>query len=438
MKEQNAENTMGRKMRMKAVVLAAGEGQRLRPLTLTRPKHMIQIGGKPLLEHVLVALREAGIKEVLVVVHYKAERIKEYFGDGSNIGMKIGYLHQKEIKGTANAFSLAEKHLEDDFLALYGDLLITAKTVQSALTLHRKSKPAATLTTLHVEHPEYYGIIKTEGGRVVEIIEKPSPDIAAGKPINAGIYVFTPAICEAIERTKASPRGEQEITDSIRILIHDGRKVVAANLSAEDWLDIGKPWDLLDANTRVLTKMKPEVLGRIEEDAHLLGSVFVGEGARIRSGAYIEGPAYIGEGSDIGPNCYIRPYTSVGGKSRIGNGCEVKNSILMDGVHIGHLSYIGDSVIGEGCNLGAGTISANFRFDNGSVKMQVKGEVVDSGRAKLGVIMGDNVKTGVGALFMPGVKVGCNSWIGPNLVVKRDVPSDTIIILKQQFEQRSH
>ena len=423
---------------MKAVVLAAGEGQRLRPLTFTRPKHMIQIGGKPLLEHVLVALSEAGIKEVHMVVHYKAEKIKEYFGDGSNLSMKIEYLHQKEIKGTADAFSLAEDRVKDDFLAVYGDLLVTPQAIRSALSRHKKSKPAATLTTLQVEHPEHYGIIRTERGRVVEIVEKPSPEVAVGMPINAGIYVFSMKVFEAVRLTEASPRGEQEITDSIRMLIEDGEKVVAAKLSVEDWLDVGKPWDLLDANTRALTKAKPKLLGLVEEGARLLGSVHVSKEARIRSGTYIEGPVYIGEGSDIGPNCYIRPCTSIGRKVRIGNGCEVKNSIIMDGVHIGHLSYIGDSIIGEKCNLGAGTISANFRFDNESVKMQVKGELVDSGRAKLGVIMGDNVKTGIGTLFMPGVKVGCNSWIGPNLVVKRDVPSDTILLLKQQIEHKGH
>jgi bifunctional UDP-N-acetylglucosamine pyrophosphorylase/glucosamine-1-phosphate N-acetyltransferase len=183
--------------------------------------------------------------------------------------------------------------------------------------------------------------------------------------------------------------------------------------------------------------LEPEVLGSVEEGSYLAGSVYVGEGVRIRSGAYIEGPTYIGEGSDIGPNCCIRPHTSIGRKVRIGNACEVKNSIVMNGVHIGHLSYLGDSVIGEGCNIGAGTILSNFRFDSGTVKMRVKGRLVDSGRSKLGVMMGDNAKTGVGSLFMPGVKVGCNSWIAPNLVVNRDVPSDTILILRQRFERRS-
>jgi len=422
---------------MKAVVLAAGEGQRLRPLTFTRPKHMIPIGGKPLLEHLFVALKEAGIKDALVVVHYKAERIKDYFGDGSRLGMRINYAFQKEMLGTADAFGFAENYVDGDFFAVYGDLLLTSGVIESVLDLHNEAKPAATLTAVHVEHPEYYGVLKTEGQEVIGIVEKPSPEVAADNPINAGAYVFSREIFEAIRRIKTSPRGEREITDSIRLFIEEGKLVVAAKIPAEEWLDVGKPWDLLEANTRVLTRIKPEVLGSVEENVHLKGQIFVSEGATIRSGAYIEGPAFIGEASDVGPNCYIRPYTSIGRNVRIGNACEIKASIIMDRVHIGHLSYIGDSVIGEECNLGAGTITANLRFDDGTVKMRVKGEVVDSGRRKIGVIMGDNVRTGIGAIFMPGKTVGCNSWIGPNLVVNEDVPSDSIMILKQQIERRS-
>jgi bifunctional UDP-N-acetylglucosamine pyrophosphorylase/glucosamine-1-phosphate N-acetyltransferase len=160
----------------------------------------------------------------------------------------------------------------------------------------------------------------------------------------------------------------------------------------------------------------------------------VAETARIRSGAYVEGPATIDEASDIGPNCYIRPYTSIGKRVRIGNACEIKGTILMDNVHIGHLSYVGDSIIGEGCNLGAGTITANYRFDAGSVKMLIKDKVVDSKRTKLGAIMGDNVKTGINALLMPGVKVGQNSWVGPNVIVQRDLPANSAIMLEQRLQ----
>ena len=182
--------------------------------------------------------------------------------------------------------------------------------------------------------------------------------------------------------------------------------------------------------------MKHNVWGVVESGAHLIGPVTLAKTARIRAGAYIEGPVFIDEKSDIGPNCYIRPYTSVGKKVRIGNACEIKNSLIMDNTHVGHLSYVGDGIIGEDCNLGAGTAVANFRLDGKTVKMRVKDEVVDSERRKLGVVLGDEVKTGINSLLMPGVKIGHNSWIGPNLVVNRDVPSNTLLLMKQETEQR--
>jgi bifunctional UDP-N-acetylglucosamine pyrophosphorylase/glucosamine-1-phosphate N-acetyltransferase len=414
--------------KMKAVVLAAGEGQRLRPLTLTRPKHMIKIAGKPLLEHLFDSLKAAGVKDILVVVHYKAEQIKKHFGDGSSRGLKISYVYQKGVKGTANAFGLAEKYVNEDFMAVNGDLLVTTDVVKAVLKIHKQEKPAVTMTVIRVENPERYGNVTLEGIKVVSIVEKPSPKAAADNPVNAGVYVFSPEIFDVIRRTQDSRRGEQEVTDSIKMLIQDNRKVIAAKISGEKWLDIGRPWDLLEANTRLLKTMKTEVLGAVESGAHLADSAFVAEGATVLSGAYIEGPSYIGEGSIIGPNCYIRPYTSIGRNVRVGNACEVKNSILMDNVHMGHLSYVGDSIIGEGCNLGAGTITANLRFDDKPVKMMVKDELVDTGRKKVGVVIGDNAKTGIGVRLMPGVKIGCNSWIGPSYVVRRDVPSDVRLL----------
>jgi bifunctional UDP-N-acetylglucosamine pyrophosphorylase/glucosamine-1-phosphate N-acetyltransferase len=180
--------------------------------------------------------------------------------------------------------------------------------------------------------------------------------------------------------------------------------------------------------------MDHKVSGTVEQGAHLIGPVTVAESARVRSGAYIEGPVFIDEEADIGPNCYIRPATSVGKRVRVGNACEIKNSIIMDGTHVGHLSYVGDSILGEKCNLGAGTIIANYRCDSRSIKMTVKDQVVDTGRRKLGAVIGDNVKTGIKSIFMPGVKVGMNSWIGPNFMVERDLPPNAMAFLKQKGE----
>jgi bifunctional UDP-N-acetylglucosamine pyrophosphorylase/glucosamine-1-phosphate N-acetyltransferase len=215
------------------------------------------------------------------------------------------------------------------------------------------------------------------------------------------------------------------------MLSEAGKSVLAVQISKDEWFDVGRPWDLLDANVWALKRMDHSVLGTIEQGAHLIGPITVAESARIRSGAYIEGPVFIDEEADVGPNCYIRAGTSVGKKVRIGNAVEIKNSLIMDGVHVGHLSYIGDSILGEKCNLGAGTIVANFRFDSAPIKMMVKNQIINTGRRKLGVVLGDNVKTGIKSLFMPGVKVGTNTWVGPNFMVEQDLPPNSVAMTKQ-------
>ena len=423
---------------MKAVILAAGEGVRLQPITLTRPKHLIKVGGKPILERCLNMLKASGVNEAVIIVHYMADVIRDYFGDGETFGLKIEYIEQETVLGTGNAVGVAEPYVSDDFLLVYGDLLFTAEALKKVVGLHRKEKPAATMAVVPIEKPEDYGIVEFEEDEtyVKRIIEKPSRKEAPTNLANAGIYVFSTEIFEKIKETSASTRGEWEITDALSLLLKDKKPVLAVKISSEDWFDIGRPWDLLEANRWMLMKMEHKVCGRVENGAHLIGPVTVAETARIRSGAYIEGPAFIDEESDIGPNCYIRPCTSIGKKVRIGNACEIKNSVIMDNTHIGHLSYVGDSITGENCNLGAGTITANYRLDSGTIKMRVKGKVVDSGRRKLGAVLGDNVKAGINALFMPGVKVGGNSLIGPNVVVYRDLPVDTVVLLKQSLEER--
>jgi bifunctional UDP-N-acetylglucosamine pyrophosphorylase/glucosamine-1-phosphate N-acetyltransferase len=253
----------------------------------------------------------------------------------------------------------------------------------------------------------------------------------------AGIYAFSKEVFEEIKRTKASIRGEWELTDAITLLVKKGKTVCTVELNKADWFDVGRPWDLLDANVWALKHMEHRVLGKVEQGAYLIGPVTVAESARVRSGAYIEGPTFIDEEADVGPNCYIRPGTSLGKRVRVGNAVEIKNSLIMDGTHVGHLSYVGDSVIGEKCNLGAGTIVANLRFDDANIEMMIKDKAVDTGRRKLGVIMGDNVKTGIKSMFMPGIKVGGNAWVGANLVVEQDLPADSVSLLRQDCAIRS-
>jgi UDP-N-acetylglucosamine diphosphorylase / glucose-1-phosphate thymidylyltransferase / UDP-N-acetylgalactosamine diphosphorylase / glucosamine-1-phosphate N-acetyltransferase / galactosamine-1-phosphate N-acetyltransferase len=423
---------------MKAVLLAAGAGERLLPLTATRPKHLLKVAGKPILQYCLEAVKHAGITEAVVITHYMSESIRNYFGDGSSLGLKITYVKQPKILGTGNAAGVAEPYLDGDFILIYGDLLFGRAAVAEVLSKFKTGETAAVMGVVPVDRPESYGIIeKAADGRVKGIIEKPAPGKAPSNLANAGVYVFSKAVFDKIKQTKASIRGEWELTDAITMLAEEGKTVVAAELGKGDWFDVGRPWDLLDANVWALNRLEHKVLGTVEDGAHIIGDVTVAKSARVRSGAYIEGPVYIDEEADVGPNCYIRSGTYLGRKTRVGNAVEIKNSIIMDDTHVGHLSYVGDSVFGEKCNLGAGTITANLRFDDGKIKMVIKDKVVDTGRRKLGAILGDGVKTGIKSLFMPGVKVGAGTWVGANLMVERDLPANVVVTLKQSCEVRS-
>ncbi len=422
---------------MKAVLLAAGEGIRLLPITATRPKHLIKVGGKTILQFCLEAVKAAGITEVIIVTHYMGDAIRQYFNDGEGLGLSITYVEQEEVLGTGNATGIAEPYVKDDFVLIYGDLLFGLDTVKHVLQSYKPGKTSGVMGVVPVDKPENYGIIELdEEKKVKRIVEKPAPGKAPSNLANAGVYVFSLEVFDKIKKIDYSKRKELELTDAVTMLAAEGKTFLAAELSKDDWFDVGRPWDLLDANNWALKRMDLQVLGTIEHGAHLIGPVFVAESARIRSGAYIEGPSFIDDECDIGPNCYIRPGTSLGKNVRVGNACEIKNSIIMDKTHVGHLSYVGDSILGEHCNIGAGTIMANYRLDAGSIKMMVKDQLVNTGRRKLGAVLGDNVKTGIKSLFLPGVKVGVNSWVGPNLMIERDLPANSMAFLKQNFETK--
>lgn len=418
-------------MAMKAIVLAAGLGTRMRPLTFTKPKFLLPVAGKPALDHVVSLLRNAGVDEIAMVVGFGKEQIMERYGNGSKFGVKVEYLHQKELLGTANAVSLGEDFVNGErFMVVNGDTLVDQESLNAFVARYKelsgRKNFSCLIATIDVENPEQFGIVFVKGDLVTDIVEKPKR--VKSRLANAGIYIFDPKIFEAIKRTRKSKRGEYELTSSIQILIEDGGEVFTFPL--ELWADIGRPWDLLIANEYFLRSLKGGILGRIEHGAYVESNVYVGEGSRIRSGSYIEGPTYIGNNCDIGPNCFIRPSTSIGDHVRIGNGVEIKNSIIMDHTNVAHLSYVGDSIIGIRCNLGAGTTIANLRLDEGQVKMKVSGRVVNTGRKKLGTIIADDVKTGVNSMINPGVKIGPNAAVGPGAVVYDDVPPNTLVITK--------
>lgn len=381
---------------MKAVILVAGKGTRMEPITTDCPKVMLQVANKPILEHIVNTAIDAGIEGFVFVTGYLEEQIREYFGDGSNWGTSIDYVSQKEQLGTANAIGYAKGHVGEVFLVLNGDMLIGQEDLKALLLRPEE----ALICVKKVENPSDFGVLETENNKVVRIIEKPKnpPTNLA----NAGVYLFRESIFQFIDLTKPSIRNELEITDSIQMLIDSGAPV-GYSLLVGRWIDIGYPWDLLKANESLLEELKSSCEGIVEPNVTIKGEVAVGKGTIIKNGAYIEGPVIVGENCEIGPNCYIRSSTAIGNRAKVGNAVEIKNTIIMEGTHVGHLSYVGDSVIGKRCNFGAGTKVANLRHDGKNIKVKVKGKIVDSGRRKLGVIMGDDVHTGINTSINIGV-----------------------------------
>ncbi|MFP3910075.1 MAG: bifunctional sugar-1-phosphate nucleotidylyltransferase/acetyltransferase [Archaeoglobaceae archaeon] len=405
---------------MQAVILAAGEGTRMRPLTYTRPKVMLPVFNKPILEHLIEELKRAGIKDVVFVVGYRDDTIRGHFGDGSNWGLKIYYVTQRKQLGTADALRSSSHLLEDRFLMLNGDAIIDSKDIEKIT-----SDNSMAMGVFKVENPQDFGVVELNGGNITGIIEK--PDEPPSNLINAGIYYFDQNILKAIEETPKSKRGEYEITDSIELLIRDGYQLKAKEIST--WIDVGYPWDLLDANEYMLYTQEQDLKmkGDVEEGAVIKGPVGIGEDTMIRAGSYIIGPVLIGKSCDIGPNCFIRPYTTIGDNCKVGNGVEVKNSILMSKSKIPHLSYVGDSIIGEDCNLGAGTKIANFRLDKEPIYVSVKGKKVNTGRRKFGAVLGDNVMTGINVSINIGTMIGNNVFLAPATKVEGFIEPDSMV-----------
>ena len=418
---------------MKALILAGGRGERLRPLTLTRPKALLEVGGKPLLSYPLEALKAVGIREAVVVLSYMGDAIRSWLKDGSPLGLKVEYARQEEPRGTADAISSAAELLkgEKEVLVIHGDLFVRPEALRPVLEEHRRHRPSITLGVVEVKRPSEFGMVVAEGGWLRDLVEKPS--VWKRRSLaNSGIYILSGEALEAMSEVKPAEDGELRATDVMVAMAREGDAVRVAEIDPSAWADVGRPWDILEANEKALRGLRTSIKGDVEDGAHIRGPVVVEEGARVRSGAYVEGPAYIGPGADVGPNCYIRPSTSIGAGARVGNACEVKNSVVMEGTHIGHLSYVGDSVIGAYCNLGAGTITANLRFDKKDVRMVIRGRRVSTGRRKLGAVMGDYVQTGVGVLLMPGVRVWPGCWIGPNVVVYEDITEEGAFVLLEQ------
>jgi len=394
---------------MKAIILAAGKGTRLKPLTETVPKPLLRIANKPILEYNLDALQNL-VDEVLIVVGYKKEQIIEYFGTSFK-GIKITYIIQKEICGTGNAVLQCEKFVNGSFIVMNGDDIYFKKDIEKCF------KKRYSILAKEVSNPERFGVLKLKKEKYLDkIIEKPKKFVS--NLANTALYKVDDRVFIFLKNIRKSKRGEYEFVDAVTEL---AKKEKVEFVKANNWISIGYPWHLLEANESFLKNIGDERKGEIEENVVIKGKLIVGKGTKILSGVYIEGNVIIGENCKIGPNCYIRGSTSIGNNCHIGQAVEIKNSIIGNNTNVAHLSYAGDSIIGNNVNFGAGTIIANLRHDNKNIKTTIKGKLIDTGRRKLGAIIGDNVHTGINTSIYPGRMVHSGKITLPGEIVKKEV-----------------
>lgn len=389
---------------MQCVILAAGEGRRMRPLTSRIPKVMLPIANRPILEHLLVRARDAGCDEFVLVVGYGEEAVRRHFGDGKVLGVPIEYAPQRRQQGTGDALRAAAGLLSERFLLLNGDALLATGEIRRIIALE-----PPVMAVHRSDHPSDYGSVKVEGGKILSLQEKTAAP--EGDLVNAGAYLLEDRILPALSGLRPSPRGELELTDALQQYISRG-ELSAFELSA--WHDIGYPWDMLDANAALLEDLRSELGGTMEEGVVLKGRVSIGRGTVVRSGTYIEGPCIIGEDCRIGPHAYIRGATSIGDRCHVGHCTEVKHSILMHDTNAPHFNYVGDSVVGSGCNLGAGTKIANLRHDRKEVK--VRG--IGTRRTKFGAILGEDVQLGINCSVNAGSIIGTGVRAAPGALLE--------------------
>ena len=331
---------------MKAIILCAGKGTRLRPLTYTTAKHLIPVANKPVILYTIEKIKSAGIKEIGIIV--SPENRQDFIaalGDGSQYDVNLTYILQEEPKGLAHAVLMAKDFLGDeDFMMYLGDNLIMDDIRPFVKEFEEKKELSALIMLSPVQDPSRFGIAVMEGNKIIKTIEKPKEP-----PSNLaiiGLYLFRKDIFEGIANIKPSWRGELEITDAIDWLIqHKG--TVEGHIIYGWWKDTGKPEDLIEANHKILDEIIEEfkIEGTVEASSVIQGRVSVGKNSEVVN-SVIRGPVIIGDNCTIS-NAYIGPYTSIGNGVMIEN-CEIENSIVMDEVKISNLSFrIDSSVIGK-------------------------------------------------------------------------------------------
>ena len=386
---------------MKAIILAAGEGAHLSPFSETRPISMIGVAGRTMLDNTFGLLKSAGINDIFIVVRHKKDKLIERLQQQDHNGLNLHYVEQKRKLGIGHAVMQIKNKISpgEYFLLLYGDTL-TAENIFSKVqqSFHSFKCPVASIC-LPPSNQMFGNVFLNARMEITKIVEKPKGN-NLGNYVLSGVFILPASFFKLL---KSSGNSMEKALK--KVVAEEGLR---ASMWEDEWLDVVYPWEILTANKMIMDSWQESSIAKtatLEANVTLQGIVHIKAGAIIKSGAVLEGPCCIGEGSYIGNNSLIRSYTSVGKNCKVGSGVELKNCVVMDNSQIGRLSFVGDSVLGENVDMGAGCMTVNRTVDWKPIYVKNGKRPMGTGMTKLGAFLGDGVVVGAGNTLQPGMVV---------------------------------
>ena len=384
---------------MKAVVLAAGTGERFLPLTATRPKSMLPVANKPLLEHIIESLVEAGVDELVLVIGSKRNAIARYFGDGDDWNIDIRYAIQESPLGTGHALLQAESFVGDDFLVLNGDRIVDP-TLLNHLVDRRAETGDACMAVTRVDDPSLYGVVSVEDDRVSSIVEKPPEHAVTTSRVNAGVYALGSEVFAVLRETKYY--GELDLTKAFRdhLEAHPIRPVGYEGT----FFELTRPWDLLTANEAMLDRVGSSVSAAadIHSDTSVGEPVVIGSNASLEPGARALGGSVLGENVTVEANAVVT------------------NSVVFEDTTIGAGTVLRDCIVGSDVHLGP-----NVTVEGGTGDVQVRETVFSD--IQFGGLIGDGATVGGSVVVEPGTILGNDATIDGGVRLSESIPSGSMV-----------
>jgi UDP-N-acetylglucosamine diphosphorylase/glucosamine-1-phosphate N-acetyltransferase len=420
---------------MKALVLTAGEGQRLRPLTTNRSKSMLMIAGRPVLQYIIDSLIENDIRDIVIVVGHGREDLIDHFQMGGDLGVRIRYMIQHKQEGVEHAILTAKEEIEgeEEFLLVYGDVLVEPQMVTRTINNHETMGSKVSMLVTLVSNPEQFGTVKIGANGIVEkLVEKGGPERYVSNYAVAGVSIFSTKILALLEKHRTMELAIEEF-------IKEGNQV-SATVWEKEWAEFTWPWDILNANRIVMDRLLKGKGSFIAESANIHssvvieGPVYIEEGAIIRPNTTLRGPIYIGKNVYVGNNSLIRDYSCLCQGVSIGYAVEMRNSMVFERVNVGRMTYLADSIIGADTCIEAGVQLWNWRPGTEPLHFESEDETVQIPLEKFGAIVGDNVVIGVNSSIYPARRIGEDSVISAGCVVQKDIPPRSNVSLKQKLE----